>query len=46
MCVDNVVVVVGDYMWVVKCGVLVFVVKWNEGVGVKVLMKDLFVDFV
>jgi CO/xanthine dehydrogenase Mo-binding subunit len=42
--VDNAVAVVGDHTWAAKRGASALVVKWSEGEGAKVSMKDIVED--
>jgi isoquinoline 1-oxidoreductase subunit beta len=41
---DNAVAVVGDHTWAAKRGASALVVKWNEGAGARVSMREIVAD--
>ncbi|MCP3712504.1 xanthine dehydrogenase family protein molybdopterin-binding subunit [Paraburkholderia sp. CNPSo 3274] len=42
--IDNAVAVVGDHTWAAGRGASALIVKWNEGAGANVSMKDIVAD--
>ncbi|MEX3812593.1 molybdopterin cofactor-binding domain-containing protein [Paraburkholderia sp. BR13439] len=44
VCIDNAVAVVGDHTWAAMRGASALIVKWNEGAGANVSMKDIVAD--
>jgi isoquinoline 1-oxidoreductase beta subunit len=42
--IDNAVAVVGDHTWAARRGASALIVKWNEGAGANVSMKDIVAD--